>query len=206
MPGRGVACRCAHTQPTHRNWREQMNGRALRRAAINTSLEIARMPLDGAIRLLPDQVRPTAKRAVDQTERTARTVLSAALRDRRLKEPGSKLAKTDRTAAPTSATTARPAPEPVGPVPAAEPGARPAPRPAPHTTPAPRPQRAAAARRPRHEATPAAKPRAKRPAAAPSEPSQEAIAARAYELYEQGLPGGPNDHWQAAVRDLSAKR
>jgi Arc/MetJ-type ribon-helix-helix transcriptional regulator len=36
-------------------------------------------------------------------------------------------------------------------------------------------------------------------------PSHEAIAARAYQLYEQGAPGDAVQHWLAAERDLSTR-
>jgi hypothetical protein len=34
-------------------------------------------------------------------------------------------------------------------------------------------------------------------------PSHDDIAARAYELYERGAPGTPDDHWRTAERELS---
>ena len=36
----------------------------------------------------------------------------------------------------------------------------------------------------------------------PPEPSREDIAARAYELYTQGLPGDAEGHWLAAEQEL----
>lgn len=36
------------------------------------------------------------------------------------------------------------------------------------------------------------------------EPSHEEIAARAYELYQRGVPGDAQSHWEAAKRELSA--
>jgi hypothetical protein len=37
-----------------------------------------------------------------------------------------------------------------------------------------------------------------------SEPSHDAIAARAYELYQRGMPGGAHSHWEAAKRELTS--
>lgn len=37
----------------------------------------------------------------------------------------------------------------------------------------------------------------------PSSSSHEQIAARAYELYQQGLPGGAEAHWLAAEQELT---
>jgi hypothetical protein len=37
-----------------------------------------------------------------------------------------------------------------------------------------------------------------------SEPSQEEIAARAYELYQRGVPGDAHAHWEAAKRELTS--
>jgi hypothetical protein len=36
-------------------------------------------------------------------------------------------------------------------------------------------------------------------------PSHDEIAARAFELYEHGTPGGPEQHWAAAERELSTR-
>jgi hypothetical protein len=46
---------------------------------------------------------------------------------------------------------------------------------------------------------------ARAPAARPSsEPSEQDIAARAYELYQRGVPGDANAHWEAAKRELTS--
>ncbi len=39
----------------------------------------------------------------------------------------------------------------------------------------------------------------------PRAPTHEEIAARAFELYERGVPGDAESHWQAAERELSAR-
>ncbi len=39
----------------------------------------------------------------------------------------------------------------------------------------------------------------------PSAPSHEQIAARAYELYEQGFPGDAESHWSAAQQQLMSE-
>ncbi len=37
-------------------------------------------------------------------------------------------------------------------------------------------------------------------------PSEDEIAARAYELYQRGMPGSPDEHWLAAEREMMSAR
>lgn len=63
-----------------------MNARSLRRTAVTTSLRLARVPLDTAIRALPERAATNATLAVDRADATARSVAGTVIFDPELRE------------------------------------------------------------------------------------------------------------------------
>jgi Protein of unknown function (DUF2934) len=220
---------------------------SIRRAAIHRYLRLLRLPVDIAIRMMPDAgtgIRPATRATVDRADEVVRVMLgiaSAAAGDR---EGGAgeahdreKVKVHPRARGPEQRMSAGPRPSqqrPQGKRPAADAAAR---------VSRPRRQRAAAAMAgvqeripPKHAgrtsangdnngaektqiAAPAASPdrqaaRPERPGARhevaerddaqtpTTGPSHEAIAARAYELYQRGVPGDAAAHWQIAETEL----
>ncbi len=66
-----------------------MNLRVIPRTALDRYLKLARLPLDGAVRLLPGDgtgVKPSAQRAIDRTDATVRALAGAFLQDPVMRE------------------------------------------------------------------------------------------------------------------------
>jgi hypothetical protein len=66
-----------------------MNTRAIPRAAVNSSLRVARLPFDAAINLLPGDgtgIKPAAAAAVDRVDAGTRSLLGLVLNDTELRE------------------------------------------------------------------------------------------------------------------------
>ena len=75
-----------------------MNIRVIPRTAVNSWLKLVRLPLDGAIRLLPGSgsgPRPTAKLAIDRADATVRAVIAGVLGDSQLSEKEKELTARD---------------------------------------------------------------------------------------------------------------
>jgi hypothetical protein len=177
-----------------------MNLRAIRRTTLDNTLKLARLPFDCAVRLIAGDAagaKSAAKRAIDRADALMRAVVGVSMPEASPRPD----ARARSHAAPQESPTLhrrQATPHERRRAPARPPSQRAAAarRPAPSRI-APAPQRAAASPEPAPalQATPGA--------SAP--PSQEDIAVRAYELYQGGMPGGADEHWREAERELSAR-
>jgi Protein of unknown function (DUF2934) len=145
------------------------------RAALDVSLRLTRAPVDALIDLVPDAAggpRSVAQRVLDEVDYRTRALLGLNAEDREIREPPAE------SWWKHAAESMEPRAESM------EPRAESVEPPAGSVEPL--------AESPEPPASPAA----------PPPPSHEQIAARAFELYEQRIPGDADSHWETAEREL----
>lgn len=168
---------------------------------LDVSLRLARAPVDAAIQLIPEhraRPRAAAEWAIDAVDSGTRSLLGLTSEGREVREPPPdptpRPAARPRPRSPQPPASAVPAPTAAVPAPTAAVAAPTAAVPAAAASvPAP----ATPSPPPEPEPEPEPDP--------PRSPAHEEIAARAFELYEQGVPGDAESHWQAAERALSGR-